>query len=354
MSTNFDDYLINHVVFALDASSSMSGRRARQLVEIAGAEVAHLAKVSASDEMNQETRVAFYTFNGKASCIVPERDVMRLPTIKEVYHVGGSTALLDAVTLVLDDFELVSQKYGNHAFLLYVLTDGEENVSSPANRMNIGRRLANLPENVTIACFVPDEDGKRYLSGFGFPAGNTAIWDVDAADGMKQVGQVMRQATTNYMTARASGLSSTTSLFSMDATAVNDTTVKQNLTPLSTDEYVLIPVTPPPASNEGKPWEIKQFAEHCGHQYTAGYSGYYELVATKKKPSEVIQGNKKIIVVDKKTNQAYGGNAGRSLVGLGAETKRVRPGDNPDYKIYVLSGSVNRHLVPGTHLLIKK
>jgi hypothetical protein len=361
MSTFVDKHLVNHVIFVLDASTSMEGSRARQLVKAVAEEVRNLAIESGSEKQNQETRVAIYTFADKAQCVVSERDVMRLPEIGDVYEPYGNTALCDAGILVLDDIKLVCQKYGSHGFLVYFLTDGEENRSHPVARANLPKRLADLPENVTVACLVPE--GRNYSGNtcaedairYGFPPGNVATWNINAADGVKKAVQsTMRTATANYMTARASGLPGSTTLFSTSSAADNEAAVKQNLTPLSTDEYTLIPVVPPPASNNGKPWEIKLFAEHCGHRYTAGYSGYYELVATKKKPSEVIQGNKKIIVVEKATNQAFGGDAARSLLDLTNETKRVRPKDYPGYKIYVLSGSVNRHLVPGTHLLIKK
>jgi uncharacterized protein YegL len=361
MSTFVDNHLVNHVVFVLDESTSMNGARAQQLVSATAAEVKYLAQRSGSSELNQETRVAIYTFADRAQCVVPERDVMRLPEIKDIYHPKGNTALVDATLLTLDDIALVCQKYGNHAFLVYVLTDGEENASSYASRAALPKRLASLPDNVTVACLVPEGQNYRGTScrddavKLGFPSGNVAVWNTDSSDGVQvAVQSTMRVATNNYMTARASGLRSTTTLFSTSSAADNDTAVKQALEPLSTDEYTLIPIVPPPASNNGKPWEIKLFAEHCGHKYTAGYSGYYELVATKKKPSEIIQGNKKIIVVEKATNQAFGGDAARGLLKLTDKTERVRPKDYPGYKIYVLSGSVNRHLVPGTHLLIKK
>jgi uncharacterized protein YegL len=361
MSTFVDNHLVTHVIFALDASSSMIGGRAQQLVKAVAEEVKHLAIESGSEKKNQETRVAIYTFADSAQCVASERDVMRLPDIEDVYRPSGNTALCDAGILVLDDIGLVCQKYGKHGFLVYFLTDGEENRSHPVARANLPKRLANLPENVTVACLVPE--GRNYSGNtcvddailFGFSPGNVATWNINAADGAKKAVQsTMRTATANYMTARETGLLGTTTLFSTSSAADNDTAVKQALEPLSTDEYTLIPIVPPPASNNGKPWEIKLFAEHCGHKYTAGYSGYYELVATKKKPSEIIQGNKKIIVVEKATNQAFGGDAARGLLKLTDKTERVRPKDYPGYKIYVLSGSVNRHLVPGTHLLIKK
>jgi hypothetical protein len=355
MSSLLDKHLINHVVFALDASDSMWGRNAQQLIKIADAEIAFLAQRSDSKELNQETRVAIYDFSDDVRCIVSERDVMRLPSIKDVYKTRGMTRMVDATILVLDDFGLVSQKYGDHAFLLYVLTDGVENASSYQNRAALGDRLASLPDNVTVAFLVPDERGKRSAMQYGCPESNIAIWNVNAADGMEKVGQVVRQATENFMVSRATGLRSTTSLFNMGSEAVNAATVAQALTPLSPDEYALVPVTVPLPSNDGKPWEIKQFANHCGYQYRASYTGYYQFIKTKKKPSEEVTPLKKIIVVNKHTRQAYGGAAARKLLNLpDNKTVRIHFDHNEDYDIYILSGSVNRHLVTGTKLLILK
>jgi len=357
MSNLLDKHLINHVVFALDASDSMSGRNAKQLIKIADAEIAFLAQRSDSKELNQETRVAIYDFADQVRCIVSERDVMRLPSIKDVYKTRGMTAMVDATILALDDFQLVSQKYGDHAFLLYVLTDGMENASSYQNRANLTDRLRSLPDNVTVAFLVPNEQGKQYAVRYGCPADNVAIWNVNAVDGMEKVGQVVRQATENFMVSRASGLRSTNSLFTMDASTVNKQTVKQNLTPLSPDDYTLVHVTPPAKNYEnGEYWWIKDFAEFSGHKYIAGHTGYYQFVYVKgKKASEVVSPTKKIIVVERSTGLAYGGQAARDLLNLPDDKSiRIKFDHNPDYDIYILSSANNRHLIPGTKLLILK
>lgn len=349
-------YLVNHVGFVLDASGSMSSH-AKQLIEIADAEIAYLAQRSGSDELNQETRVAVYTFDDTAKCIVPERDVMRLPSIADVYELGGMTALVDATILSLDDFKLVSEKYGDHAFLLYVLTDGIENASSYQNRTALPVRLRDLPSNVTVACLVPNENGRKGAVRYGFPENNIAIWDVSSVNGIKEVGKVVRQATENFMQSRATGLRSTTSLFSMGTEAVNERTVKGTLTPLSPDDYTLIPVTKPdPSYDKGEYWWIRDFAEFSGHRYTAGHSGYYQFVYVKgKKPSEEVSPTKKVIVVHRDTGLAYGGQAARQLLNLpDNKTERIKFDRNKDYDIYILSSANNRHLIPGTNLLIKK
>jgi uncharacterized protein YegL len=362
MSTLLDTYLINHVVFVLDASISMRPH-VQALIKATDAQIKHLSLETGENKMNQETRVAVYTFDDTARCVVPERDVHRLPSISEVYRVGGNTALVDATTLALDDAGLTSQKYGNHAFLIFVLTDGEENSSSRANKDAFPARLRNLPDNVTVACLVPDAASTPYYkrqspaeeaAQWGFLKDNIAEWNTS---NVETATKKMATATTTYLQARASGLRSTNSLFSMDASVINAQTVQQNLVPLSTDEYTLVPVTKPKSSYEnGEFWWIKDFAEFSGHTYTAGHSGYYQFVYVKgKKPSEVITPTKKVIVVHRDTGLAYGGPAARKLLNLPDNTsERIRFDRNPDYDIYILSSANNRHLIPGTNLLIKK
>ena len=83
---------INHMAFVLDASTSMRDH-ARTLPEVADAQVAHLARLS--EELGQETRISVYTFGsqGTTKCLVYEKDVLRLPSIKGLYQIGGMTAL---------------------------------------------------------------------------------------------------------------------------------------------------------------------------------------------------------------------------------------------------------------------
>src|SRR5690349_14651809 len=118
---------VNHVALALDASGSMAvSGKARALVTVADGLIEYLA--ARSKELNQETRVTVYTFDERVKCAIYDKDVLRLPSIADFYKIGGMTALLDATLLAIDDLRLTPQKYGDHAFLTYVLTDGKNNV----------------------------------------------------------------------------------------------------------------------------------------------------------------------------------------------------------------------------------
>lgn len=330
--------VINHVAFVLDRSSSMQ-KHARDVVKVADAEIAHLA--GRSKEMGQETRVSIYTFSyaSEIKCVIFDMDVLRLPSIAELYQTGGMTALASATTLVIEDLGQTFQKYGDHAFLQYVLTDGIENDSPYAARVNLPRKISSLPENWTLALLVPNQSGVAYATNLGVPKDNVAVWNADMVGGFTEVGSVLREATERFMQGRAKGIRGSRSVFSTGAEAVNAETIQQAaLKPLPHSAYKLVPV--PEKS------VIRPFVESCGFHYTVGMA-YYQL--TKR---ETIQARKKIAIVHRKTDKVYVGDGVRDMLGLPVMETRVSPEFNPDYDIYVESTSVNRNLLPSTKLLI--
>lgn len=333
-----DQGYVNHIVLALDASGSMQ-RHANALIKVADAQIARLAQ--RSKELDQETRVTVYVFNGGVQCVVYDKDVLRLPSISTFYRATGNTALIDATLLSLSDLALTPEKYGDHAFLIYVLTDGQENASR-AKAPELSRALASLPEHWTVAAFVPDILGKSEAKKFGFPADNIAIWDTTSDRGVVEVGRAMTTATENYMLRRATGERGTRSLFSTGADAVNAQTVAAaGIRPLAATSFKLIPVPP---SADGA--QIRDFVQGCGLPYVVGNS-YYQLSKT-----ETIQPNKLVAIVEKKTAKVYLGREARDLINLPDVEVRVKPDFNRDFDVFVQSTSVNRKVVVGTRVLV--
>lgn len=345
---------INHIALVLDGSSSMR-RHVSDLIKVADEQIAYLAQ--RSQDLQQETRVSVYIFADEAKCVIYDKDVLRLPSIREHYRADGMTALVDATNLSLDDLAMTPEKYGDHAFLVYVLTDGQENASvgtkggvgnmgrwmSPTSRAELtsalARRLHSLPSHWTVAVLVPDQQGKFEAKNFGFPPDNIAIWDKDSAQGVNEAVSVIRQATDRFMDGRAKGVRGSRSVFSTGADAVNEVTIHQAaLTPLAHSAYKLVPV---PEDSV-----IRPFVEACGFTYRVGNS-FYQL--TKR---ETIQVRKEIAIVHRKTDKVYVGPQVRDMLGLPAMETRVSPEFNPEYDIYVQSTSVNRKLLVGTKILI--
>lgn len=327
---------INHIAFVIDASGSMAGL-SQSVVEIFDSQISYLAK--RSKELDQETRASVYLFNDATRCLVFDMDVMRLPSLKELYAAGGNTALLDAVAKSIVDLEDTSTLYGDHAFLIYALTDGEENRST-ITAAQISKRINGLPENWTLGVLVPNQRGVNEAKRFGFPESNIQIWEVGSV-GLKKASDVIQASTDSFLRGRALGVRGTKNLFQVDVSNLSQTAIKQTLSELKPSDYEVLLVR--------KEAVIKPFVESwIPSGYVQG-SAYYQL--TKK---ETIQGSKQVCIQNKKNGKVYSGHAARQLLGLPSHEVKVEPADFGDYNIYIQSNSSNRKLVAGTNLLVLK
>src|SRR6188508_3210323 len=104
--------LVNHVAFVLDGSSSMD-IHAASVVKVVDAQTAYLAR--RSKEMDQETRVSVYVFADEVECLIYDTDVLRLPSIKDLYSPYGWTALLAATIKSQQDLAATGTLYGEHS-----------------------------------------------------------------------------------------------------------------------------------------------------------------------------------------------------------------------------------------------
>ena len=208
---------INHVVLVLDASSSMASHT-QSLIKVADAQIAHLAQ--RSKELDQETRVTVYSFADSAKCLIWDMDVLRLPSIATLYKAHGNTALIDATLLAIQDLSMTPEKYGDHSFLVFVLTDGEEN-RSKSRPTTLATSLTQLADHWTTAVLVPNATGVHEAKKFGFPADNIAVWDTTTKRGLEEAVERISVATDQYMFLRTQGVRGTRSLFSTGADAVN-------------------------------------------------------------------------------------------------------------------------------------
>lgn len=329
MSQNY----INHIALVLDASGSM-GHLAGAVVKVADNQVAHLA--SRSKELDQETRATVYTFDSTVKCVYYDKDVLRMPSLNGSYRVGGQTALVDATIQAIDDLSKTPELYGDHAFLVYVLTDGAENASRK-RADDLAKRIGGLNSNWTVACFVPDQNGKFEAKKFGFPTDNIAVWDTTNRE-MLEVAEVIRSTTENFMTNRAKGVRGTKNLFNINMAGVNKATLT-SLNRLNPGQYRIVDVT--------KQSAIAPFVENLTHRAYKLGEAYYQL----SKP-EKVQAGKSIALFDIKSSAVYTGDEARNVLGLPNYEVKVAPASHPDFWIFVQSTSVNRKLVPNTKLLI--
>lgn len=326
--------VINHIALVLDASGSMQSR-ARDVITVADGQIKYLAQ--RSKELDQETRVSVYAFSyhHKIECLIFDKDVLRMPSIAGLYRADGQTALVDATLKSIDDLKDTSTLYGDHSFLIYVLTDGQEN-DSRHQPGALAAHLADLPENWTLAAFVPNQIGVMEAKRFGFPKDNIAIWDTANAQGVSEVGETIRKATDSFMVGRSQGIRGSRSLFSLNTVSLSK--AKQALTPMHFGQFRLLDV-----DMEGR---IDEFIERkTRRSYKLG-EAYYELMKPEK-----IQPQKQIVLLGK-DEKLYAGPQVRALMGLPDYEVKVNPDFNPEYSVFVQSTSVNRKLLKGTKVVV--
>jgi von Willebrand factor type A domain-containing protein len=324
---------INHVAFAIDASGSMQFLTT-EVVKAVDQQIADLAELS--KQHDQETRVSVYTFADNVECIIYDQDVLRLASIASYYRPGGQTAMIDATLKAKEDLSCTATLYGDHAFLLFVFTDGQENASRrPARELQQLNKA--LPQNWTLACLVPNSAAKLKAMSFGFLPGNVAVWDASSQEGVREAQSTITQATANYMTARASGVKSMTGLFDMSATTVNHKTVSQLKEIVSGIE--ILPVS--------APMDITSFITKQ-HKRTFRQGKYYFPLIKREK----VGPQKNVVVRHKKSGKVYGGPEVRTLLGLPDHEVSIKPGINDLYDVFVQSTSTNRNLIPGHDLLV--
>ena len=196
--------IINHIAIVADASTSMRALR-EAVVKVTDNTVGFLA--DRSKAYDQETRVTFYTFSsrGRENCVYFDKDALRMPSVQGAYHPDGMTALIDATLLAIMDLKLTAQKYGDHSFLIYVISDGIEN-DSRMRPLQLTEAISALPENWTLAAFAPDQQAVFSLKQCGFPRDNVSVWDTTSAVGVENMGSAINDATETYMNARKSGV----------------------------------------------------------------------------------------------------------------------------------------------------
>lgn len=331
---------VTHVALIIDESLSMSHHR-DELIKVVDGQVQYLAR--RSQELDQETRVSIYTFSNEVRCLVYEKDVLRLPSIANLYRPDGMTALIDATLQALDDLSKTPELYGEHAFLAFALTDGQEN-RSRNKAYHLSDALQKLPNHWTVGVLVPDMMGKHDAQQHGFPPGNIAIWDADTAAGVQEAGQVIQQATENFMTGRSRGVRGTKNLFALDTGQINKKTVASNLTALTEWQYDLIPVT------VDSP--IAKYIESKGTAYNVSKC-YYQLT----KPEKVQEG-KEIALRERKDpnrrglDKVYVGSEARKMLGLPDYEVKVQPDQIDGWDIFIQSTSYNRKLIAGTDVLV--
>lgn len=330
----------NHIAIAVDGSGSMSSLRSK-VVSCFDQLISDLRENSRL--FNQETRVSVYIFDSDVEVMAFDTDVERLPSIKDFYFVRGNTALATTMNVAIDDLKKVPELYTDHAFLLYVLTDGADNNSTDSDKRKLTQFLNSRPNNWTIAAHVPNSQGVRYMESLGLSRENIQIWELTER-GMEKATELATSSIKTYMQNRSLGIRSTDSFYaSVDVSNLNANTVKQQLEKINQRKVKIVQNT------HLKAVEIRDLVESAlpSFTYTKGCA-FYEIVK-----KETIQAGKEVLIRDKKDGVVYGGDEARKLIGIPQnKTCMATPAFSADYEIYIQSTSVNRNVIPKQRVLV--
>lgn len=351
---------ITHAAILIDKSGSMA-RHASSVVKVVDEHIKFLAEQAVA--LNQEIRVTVIAFGSTVETLIFDTGAQWLPSIRGMYQTSGNTALIDAVMKAnadlkkQDDLTKIARLVGEHNYLTFVFTDGQENWSS--NTASDLKDLLNRQgENWTVACMVPDIRAKMTAERYGFPHNNITTWDTSSVRGVEEAGQVLRGATQTYLTNINRGVRGSTTMFVGGSDQVNQQAIDASgLKPLDPSQFMLIPVANPGdrltvAVKKRDPKQrkcvlINDFVEATGRRYVVGKT-FYQLGDM----SEVVQANKLIAVVDNQTAKVYLGEAARKLLRLPDTRVRLKKDPNGRYDVYIASHATNRLLPIGSQILL--
>lgn len=332
------DKLTNQVGFILDCSGSMA-TKFQHLVDSYNRQIDKLREESL--KTGQKTYVTLCCFGSTNVFMykyVPVQNVK--PLQRHEIRDLGMTALRDAVGVVINDF-LGVKTDKNTSFLLITLTDGLENQSYKVSTQELTRlvREQTAKDTWSFTFQVPDQHSKTSLNSYGVPLDNINVWET-TVEGLKETEGKTSGGITSYMTQRSLGKTKVNNFYT-DLSKVSPATIAKKLDDVSSD-FKLLEVT--------KETPIKEFVEtKTKKEYIIG-STYYLLYK-----KERVQAKKQVLVLDKKTNEIFGGEQARTLIGLPLNTEcNVTPYNHSGYDIFIASTSVNRVLGRGTKVLVKK
>lgn len=254
---------------------------------------------------------------------------------------GGATPLFDSVGELINILQAAPDANDpDVAFMVMVITDGQENSSRKWSGRTIGDKIRQLQatDRWTFVFRVP-RGGRQELVRLGIPEGNILEWE-QTERGMKQSTVATQSAMATYYKGVKSGVKSTNTFYT-DMSKVSLNEVKAALVDIS-KEVRLWKVT----SSYGA--IVREFCEyHLGMPMLKG-AAFYQLT---KKEDEV-QDYKLIAVRHKTTGAVYAGQAARDIIGLPQYgMAKVAPGDHGNYDIFIQSTSVNRKLPTGSQVL---
>lgn len=338
---------ITRVALIIDQSDSM--RPLRSTVELKVNDL--VEKIRAHQVKDHTYQVGLYVFS--ETVLGP---MEKYPST----FMGQKTALLDAVGQAVEDLstqkparKIFPWEQEDSAFLVIVLTDGEENSSKfyagpetfgnwRAPRKSIVDLLKKKQAegNWTFAFQLPPGKADYFSRTFGIPRENCTEWE-GTKKGFEETSVRTEQSFAAYSAVRAAGGTKSTSFYvAPDLSKVKAKDLKQ-LDDM-TSRFAQFRVD--------KESDIKAFVElRTKKPYIPG-TAFFQLTKPEK-----VQATKQIALIGHGEKTVLGGQQARDLIGLKPFVDaKVTPGNHGNYDIFIQSNSANRKLVRGTKVLVIK
>jgi hypothetical protein len=270
-------------------------------------------------------------------------DVHGLRPLPELHYetTGWGTPLFDSIGELISTFEATPDANDpNISFLVMVITDGKENRSHRWTGRALMQKIKDLQDTDrwTFVFRVPRGYASE-LTTRGIHAGNILEWD-QTDHGVEVASAATADAFQRFYVARSKGEKSTTRFYA-DLSDLKASDVKTHLDDISGK---IMQLYVPADENRV---EIKDFVIKRNGSYVQG-SAFYQLTKTEK-----VQESKQIIIQDQTTSKFYTGRIARQMLGFPEYGQiTVSPRSLGNFKVFIQSMSVNRHLMGDTNLII--
>lgn len=264
----------------------------------------------------------------------PAKQIGRLPSYTPN---APRTAIIDCVGAVLDEFEYIDDN-PNISYLVCVITDGGENVSSNYARLKTQIQRLIATDRWTFAFAAPGNYVQSIVNHFGIPSGCVVPWDASSDEGYTKMASMNVNATQSYFRGRARGATATQSFYEVNV----DRKVEDKLTTLPVFKgFREVMVNQPRMP-------VKEVFREAGVPFKQGRL-FYELT----KPEDVQPSKEMIVMHRTDKDRVYRGQVARAALNLPLNGYiKVAPGVYGDWRIFVQSTSNNRKLELGTGALL--
>lgn len=327
---------LTDVIFVLDRSGSMSGLYDRAADNLQN-QINEIKKVA---DANNTYRISVINFDSTVDTTLRAKNVVEVGGARGLYLLpNGWTRLNDAIIEAISLTEQLDTGDAQHAFLISIVTDGDENRSRATVHSVLNQvKLKTATDRYTFVYAGPN-GSSRYALSIGIGPGNATEWEQTAA-GIQFLGVTTNNSLNTYTNSRSLGMTNSTSFYAAPVTK-DANAFAAKLDDKLDDVSAQVKVE---RVTNSDPAVIAKFCQKKFGSFPKGHI-YYQLTE-----SEKVQDYKKLIVQDTTTGAFYTGNKAKSLLGVPnfQGTVRIKPGALGEFKIFVQSTSVNRKLNPNT------